>query len=291
MSAPSFDHGVGDPRPGDPRHTNPKPYLQAPHPGTATATHHTLLLPLPRTTPCYCHCHAPHPATATAMHHTLLLPLPLPHTTPCYCYTATPHTLLLLLPRTTPCYCHCHAPHPATATATHHTLLLPLPHTTPCYCHCHTPHPATATATHHTLLLLLPGIALCPATAPHDSLLLQALYRCARTTLWSCCYRRYTGALTPLSGPAATGAVQVRSHHSLVLLEGNYLLLDTEPWKQLGRVIDDTWFMDCPLDVAMERIVKRQVCVCVRGRVKRVKQAAAELLLFKICCTVIHVKI
>ena len=106
-----------------------------------------------------------------------------------------------------------------------------------------------------------------------------------------CCYRRYTGALAPLSGPAATGAIQVRSHHSLVLLEGNYLLLDTEPWKQLGRVIDDTWFMDCPLDVAMERIVKRQVCVCVRGRVKRVKQAAAELLLFKICCTVIHVKI
>ena len=54
--------------------------------------------------------------------------------------------------------------------------------------------------------------------------------------------------------------VTVNPHHSIVLSEGNYLLLDEAPWNELvdAHVFDDTWFVECLLDVAMQRVFHRQ---------------------------------
>ncbi|TVY55903.1 putative uridine kinase [Lachnellula cervina] len=44
-----------------------------------------------------------------------------------------------------------------------------------------------------------------------------------------------------------------------VLLEGNYLLLDEEPWNQIQGLMDDTWFVDVDPELARTRIAKRHI--------------------------------
>lgn len=34
---------------------------------------------------------------------------------------------------------------------------------------------------------------------------------------------------------------------------------DEPPWDQLASLFDDTWFIDCDVDIAMERVYQRQV--------------------------------
>lgn len=44
----------------------------------------------------------------------------------------------------------------------------------------------------------------------------------------------------------------------LVLVEGNYLLLNEEPWCQLREtVFDETWFLDVPLSICADRALQR----------------------------------
>lgn len=46
----------------------------------------------------------------------------------------------------------------------------------------------------------------------------------------------------------------------IVLVEGNYLLLDTEPWRQLReKVFDETWFLDVPVSECNRRVGERHV--------------------------------
>jgi pantothenate kinase len=53
--------------------------------------------------------------------------------------------------------------------------------------------------------------------------------------------------------------ITVGPQHGIVLSEGNYLLLEMEPWAQLAqRVFDDTWFVECEVDEAMTRVFERQ---------------------------------
>ncbi len=60
--------------------------------------------------------------------------------------------------------------------------------------------------------------------------------------------------------PVTPGApAQVLPSHHIVLVEGNYLLLEEQPWRQLRELFDDTWFADCPVDTAMDRVFQRQV--------------------------------
>eukprot|EP00882_Tetradesmus_deserticola_P021737 GHRQ01023534.1.p1 GENE.GHRQ01023534.1~~GHRQ01023534.1.p1 ORF type:complete len:306 (+),score=75.56 GHRQ01023534.1:124-1041(+) len=51
------------------------------------------------------------------------------------------------------------------------------------------------------------------------------------------------------------------AQHAVVLVEGNYLFLELEPWMQLRKLFDDAWFVDCPVDLAMQRVFERQVAI------------------------------
>lgn len=51
------------------------------------------------------------------------------------------------------------------------------------------------------------------------------------------------------------------ARHAVVLVEGNYLFLEQEPWVQLRELFDDAWFVDCPVDLAMQRVFDRQVAI------------------------------
>ena len=84
-------------------------------------------------------------------------------------------------------------------------------------------------------------------------------------------------------GDPCPGAIAIRPQHRLVLAEGNYLLLPQEPWSRLlagkGKsspslsrsrpLFDQTWFLDVPVDTAMERVRRRQVAVGVPEEVSR----------------------
>ena len=60
-------------------------------------------------------------------------------------------------------------------------------------------------------------------------------------------------------------AITILPSHKVILVEGNYLLLPDEPWRELwdgaGALLDERWFVDCAVDDAMTRVMGRHVAV------------------------------
>lgn len=59
--------------------------------------------------------------------------------------------------------------------------------------------------------------------------------------------------------PVYTGRAEHRltDRTRVVLTEGNYLLLNASPWNGLGDVLEETLFLDTPLDQAREWLIQR----------------------------------
>ncbi len=53
--------------------------------------------------------------------------------------------------------------------------------------------------------------------------------------------------------------ITVTTHHKVVLVEGNYLLLDIEPWKQIKGILDFTYFINCDESILRDRVIKRHM--------------------------------
>jgi pantothenate kinase len=45
----------------------------------------------------------------------------------------------------------------------------------------------------------------------------------------------------------------------VVIFEGLYTMLDREPWREAAKLMDELWFIDVPMDLAVARLVKRHV--------------------------------
>jgi pantothenate kinase len=58
---------------------------------------------------------------------------------------------------------------------------------------------------------------------------------------------------------AVAGAVAVTAAAPLVVTEGNYLLLDDEPWCRIGGLLDECWYVDVDDDVRRARLTARHV--------------------------------
>jgi pantothenate kinase len=56
---------------------------------------------------------------------------------------------------------------------------------------------------------------------------------------------------------ARAGASIVRSEHQVLLVEGNYLLLNQEPWTRLAPFFDMTIFLDVPFAELERRLIQR----------------------------------
>lgn len=56
---------------------------------------------------------------------------------------------------------------------------------------------------------------------------------------------------------ARAGASVVRADHQILLVEGNYLLLDQDPWTRLAPFFDMTIFLDVPLTELERRLIQR----------------------------------
>lgn len=59
------------------------------------------------------------------------------------------------------------------------------------------------------------------------------------------------------TGDPVPDAIQVEPSTAVVILEGNYLLLDYYPWSQLKELFDERWFVQVDVAEAMQRVERR----------------------------------
>jgi pantothenate kinase len=55
------------------------------------------------------------------------------------------------------------------------------------------------------------------------------------------------------------GAIAVRREVPLVVLEGNYLLLDEPPWRDLGPLLTETWYLEPAESIRIARLIARHM--------------------------------
>ncbi|KAI5809671.1 phosphoribulokinase/uridine kinase [Peziza echinospora] len=54
-------------------------------------------------------------------------------------------------------------------------------------------------------------------------------------------------------------SIPIHPTHRLLLFEGLYLSLNLPIWSDISREFNERWFLECPLEVARERLVRRHV--------------------------------
>lgn len=54
-------------------------------------------------------------------------------------------------------------------------------------------------------------------------------------------------------------AIAVRPEHRLIIVEGNYLLLDSAPWNELRKIFNEIWYLDIPKDILVPRLIERHI--------------------------------
>lgn len=58
---------------------------------------------------------------------------------------------------------------------------------------------------------------------------------------------------------AIAGAVSIEPEAQLVVTEGNYLLVDEDPWNQVPGLCDEVWYLELPRAVRRARLTARHV--------------------------------
>jgi pantothenate kinase len=55
------------------------------------------------------------------------------------------------------------------------------------------------------------------------------------------------------------GSITVQPEDELVILEGNYLLVEDDDWSRIGRLLDASIYVDIPHDIWLHRLTKRHL--------------------------------
>lgn len=53
--------------------------------------------------------------------------------------------------------------------------------------------------------------------------------------------------------------IKISSRTKVAVIEGNYTLLNERYWSKVADLVDESWFVDVPPDVAKERLVRRHL--------------------------------
>lgn len=53
--------------------------------------------------------------------------------------------------------------------------------------------------------------------------------------------------------------ITIPKHTKIVIIEGNYVLSDEQPWKQISDFIDEKWFISVKEDLVRDRVAARHV--------------------------------
>lgn len=63
---------------------------------------------------------------------------------------------------------------------------------------------------------------------------------------------------------------------TIIILEGNWLLYDKEPWRRLASLVDETWFIDVEPSVAELRVARRHLQSGIEGTWEAALKRARE---------------
>jgi pantothenate kinase len=69
----------------------------------------------------------------------------------------------------------------------------------------------------------------------------------------------YAPAFTREIEEPVAGAIPVARETPLVIVEGNYLLVDADPWVHVRGLLDECWFVEIDEAVRIERLIARHV--------------------------------
>ena len=58
---------------------------------------------------------------------------------------------------------------------------------------------------------------------------------------------------------AIAGAIAIERRVRFVITEGNYLLLDAEPWSRIRPLLDECWYIEGPEDERLRRLIARHI--------------------------------
>lgn len=61
------------------------------------------------------------------------------------------------------------------------------------------------------------------------------------------------------------GSYPITPFHRIIIIEGLYTLLTTQPWKQATDLLDERIWVDCPDEVAKARLIARHVATGVEA--------------------------
>ncbi|CCH47070.1 putative uridine kinase [Wickerhamomyces ciferrii] len=56
-----------------------------------------------------------------------------------------------------------------------------------------------------------------------------------------------------------SNAIYIKPEHKIIIIEGNYVLLKDENWKEIGSLVDERWKIHVEPKIARSRIVKRHI--------------------------------
>jgi pantothenate kinase len=51
----------------------------------------------------------------------------------------------------------------------------------------------------------------------------------------------------------------VEAQHSIVVVEGNYLLVPDPPWSRVRELLDEVWYLDVDVDTIIPRLIERHI--------------------------------
>ncbi|KAI1495348.1 P-loop containing nucleoside triphosphate hydrolase protein [Biscogniauxia mediterranea] len=67
-------------------------------------------------------------------------------------------------------------------------------------------------------------------------------------------------------------AIPIGREREIVILEGNWLLFDVGPWREIAGLVDDSWFVEVSAASARERVARRHL----RAGIERTWEAAVR---------------
>lgn len=75
------------------------------------------------------------------------------------------------------------------------------------------------------------------------------------------CHHGYFPSFDHGKGDPVEKDIEINESSRIVIVEGNYLLQDIEPWRELKALFDYSYFIYAPIEVIEERIFKRHMSV------------------------------
>ncbi|KAH8691739.1 P-loop containing nucleoside triphosphate hydrolase protein [Phaeosphaeriaceae sp. PMI808] len=72
------------------------------------------------------------------------------------------------------------------------------------------------------------------------------------------------------------GAISISSHNRIVIVEGNYTLLDQGPWSDIAKNCEEKWFVDAPVNIVRDRLSKRHIAAGIESTMQAAMERAEE---------------